>query len=362
MILKCTPHTQSTHTRKTQLNSVYTFQLPDKHTAKYYTETQSHHSHPHKSPKPSPPKPQPSPVQKAPHSNACSDYTLVLDLDQTLVSVSTSEALHYIELDKNGKRSRYYVHIRPYAKEFLRNISKYFKIVIYTSSRMQYAKQIVTLLDKEHNYIKEENIISREMFMSNDSKKSLKKFDGFMNQNGSQEKCAIIDDNAGAWIQDDWENVVLSLKYYPSFSEAQLSTSQESHTTIETNDSKSKQLMSIERFLMKALYAHKLLPNQSFTSILSQSRRIFSNLEFHFCMAMQSEGLHEKLKGIITSMGGHISMDGSTSQDIIHVYPNECVERSNDSGYSKCISYLYILDCYYHLKRLDEDIYRVAFV
>jgi len=49
-----------------------------------------------------------------------SEYCLVLDLDETLI--------HYVE---NGLDS--YFLVRPYCKEFLAEMSKYYEIVIFTA-------------------------------------------------------------------------------------------------------------------------------------------------------------------------------------------------------------------------------------
>ena len=50
-------------------------------------------------------------------------YTLVLDLDETLV--------HYYENEEEGLP---YVKVRRYAEEFIAKLSKYCEIVIFTAS------------------------------------------------------------------------------------------------------------------------------------------------------------------------------------------------------------------------------------
>ena len=62
-------------------------------------------------------------------------YTLVLDLDETLV--------HYIE-----EESRAYVQVRPYADYFLNEMSKYFELVIFTAAAEDYADIVLNELDK----------------------------------------------------------------------------------------------------------------------------------------------------------------------------------------------------------------------
>ena len=62
-------------------------------------------------------------------------YTLVLDLDETLV--------HYIE-----EETRAYVQVRPYADYFLNEMSKYFELVIFTAAAEDYADIVLNELDK----------------------------------------------------------------------------------------------------------------------------------------------------------------------------------------------------------------------
>ena len=62
-------------------------------------------------------------------------YTLVLDLDETLV--------HYIE-----EENRAYVQVRPFADYFLSELSKLFELVIFTAASEDYADIVLNELDK----------------------------------------------------------------------------------------------------------------------------------------------------------------------------------------------------------------------
>ena len=70
------------------------------------------------------------PVIPAPYlrTKTCNkEFTLVLDLDETL--------LHFEEIDENeGQLS-----IRPLADQFLKNMSEYFELVIFTAGTEEYA-------------------------------------------------------------------------------------------------------------------------------------------------------------------------------------------------------------------------------
>lgn len=62
-------------------------------------------------------------------------YTLVLDLDETLI--------HFEDLGKG--KSRFL--IRPYAKQFLKNVSEYYEVVIFTAAKKEYADFILDKMD-----------------------------------------------------------------------------------------------------------------------------------------------------------------------------------------------------------------------
>jgi RNA polymerase II subunit A small phosphatase-like protein len=107
--------------------------------------------------------------------------TLILDLDETLVH-STFDKINNadIELPVNfdGTDSVVYVKIRPRVLDFLRKITKYYEVVIFTASVANYADPLIDLLDsnkygfyklfREHctyngNYIKDLSKLGREM-------------------------------------------------------------------------------------------------------------------------------------------------------------------------------------------------------
>ena len=62
-------------------------------------------------------------------------YTLVLDLDETLV--------HYIEEENSA-----YVQVRPYAEYFLKELSQYFEIVLFTAAEEDYTDIVLKELNK----------------------------------------------------------------------------------------------------------------------------------------------------------------------------------------------------------------------
>ena len=72
-----------------------------------------------------------------PPSNPNKIFTLVVDLDETLV--------HYVE-----EENRAFVQVRPYAEYFLTEMGKYFEIVIFTAAAEDYADIVLSELDKNN--------------------------------------------------------------------------------------------------------------------------------------------------------------------------------------------------------------------
>ncbi len=72
-----------------------------------------------------------------PKENSSIVYTLVLDLDETLI--------HYIEDNDTA-----YVNVRPGAEEFIEELSKYYEIVIFTAALQKYADVVLEGLDKNN--------------------------------------------------------------------------------------------------------------------------------------------------------------------------------------------------------------------
>lgn len=82
--------------------------------------------------------------------------TLVLDLDETLVHsiftpLQSKQPNITLPIDTEGKTKYIYVYFRPYVNEFLKELSKYFEIVIFTASMRKYAEPLLANLDT-NNY------------------------------------------------------------------------------------------------------------------------------------------------------------------------------------------------------------------
>jgi len=74
--------------------------------------------------------------------------TLVLDLDETLITTKTSEN------DNTSKNTaEFELRIRPFAEEFLKKMSKEFEIIIFSSAERRYVEVITKVLDPKGQHI-----------------------------------------------------------------------------------------------------------------------------------------------------------------------------------------------------------------
>lgn len=86
-------------------------------------------------------------------------YTLVLDLDETLIHFVSSDDAEDEELDKqlgndegeDEEENDFFYMVRPYCNKFLSELSQHFEIVIFTAAMQDYADWIVDGIDhKKH--------------------------------------------------------------------------------------------------------------------------------------------------------------------------------------------------------------------
>lgn len=119
-------------------------------------------------PRPLVPRRQPSYSRNAPSSFGPHEKTLILDLDETLIHSMAKGGRyttgHMVEVKLNqpvGSGSQaigpqvpilYYVHKRPFCDDFLRKVSKWYNLIIFTASVQEYADPVIDWLELERKY------------------------------------------------------------------------------------------------------------------------------------------------------------------------------------------------------------------
>lgn len=133
------------------------------------------------------------------------EYTLVLDLDETLIHCKRQEAKGRILL-------------RPYVKEFLTEMAKYYEIVVFTAADKQYANWVLDRLDTD-------NVISHRLYRCSTSNQNGFIFKDLCKLGRDLSKLLLVDNKPEnfafqpengieilSWYDDPMDNALIELK------------------------------------------------------------------------------------------------------------------------------------------------------
>ena len=99
-------------------------------------------------------------------------YTLVLDLDETLIHFKPNP-----NNDSSGK-----IMIRPFLYDFLKNVKKYYELIIFTAATEDYANPIIDAIEKDEKYFEHRLYRIHTTIINNDFVKDLSKLGRDLNR------------------------------------------------------------------------------------------------------------------------------------------------------------------------------------
>ena len=104
--------------------------------------------------------------------NCGKKYSLVLDLDETLI--------HFKPNPNNESSGK--IMIRPFLYDFLKNVKKYYELIIFTAATQDYADPIINAIEKDEKYFEHRLYRIHTTIIDNDFVKDLSKLGRDLNR------------------------------------------------------------------------------------------------------------------------------------------------------------------------------------
>ena len=130
----------------------------------------------------------------------------MLDLDETLLHCKAAESLHEstrswdkkIQITMSGGNLvDVYIYYRPHVFSFLKNMSEFYELCIFTASNPNYAIPVIDTLDPNHTYIK--GRFFRDSCLNNDKGYWIKDLSMFKDR--TLKDIMIVDNSASCFIR-----------------------------------------------------------------------------------------------------------------------------------------------------------------
>lgn len=127
------------------------------------------------------------------------NYTVVFDLDETLVHIVTSPKdpesvlTVYVKLP-DGNRAKVSVYVRPFFKDTIKKLKETCEIVVWTAGKSEFANCILTAIDPDNELF--DLRLFRDQCYSTSSGQYIK---DLRILNRSLDKCIIVDNSAGSY-------------------------------------------------------------------------------------------------------------------------------------------------------------------
>lgn len=275
---------------------------------------------------------------------------------------------------------KYYIKVRPYTNNLLEYCKDYYEMHVYTMGNRVYAEMITKIIDPNKIFF-DNRIISRDENL-NDLQKNLNRL------SMEHRNIVILDDRADVWKFCD---NLINVKPYFFFKEGDINNPdilkltdvnkniKNKLMTCKTNDILlDKDILEVEhknkiiydnfidaelsyiKNMLKSIYLQYFNETRNVKLILKSMRNeIFKDLVFYVEKNYKGFVNRKYIKKIIKHCGGPKKCKGSCVNYIVLIDEKNKENITKKINKYKCdvISYKWILECYYSLKRVEIGFY-----